>query len=256
MDSKSFDVSVKAAGPDDGLKEGQFTGYASVFGNRDSTGDVVVKGAFAETLAEWDAKGDVIPLLWGHDSNDPFSNIGSVDAKEDAHGLLVTGTLDLDNPKAKQVYKLIKGRRVNQMSFMYEILDSSYAELDGDTVQELKRLKLYEASIVFIGANQATEILAVKAVADGLTVDLKAGRAISAKNETELRKAYEAIGAVLAALGDSEDPEKANGEEPAVKDNEPAQTIVSVQSEQPTPAPSADVWSATLTLIELEGITL
>ena len=39
-------LQIKAAGPDDGLKEGQFRAYASVFGNVDSYGDIVEKGAF------------------------------------------------------------------------------------------------------------------------------------------------------------------------------------------------------------------
>ena len=31
---------------------GEFSGYASVFGNVDDGGDIVVKGAFAETIVE------------------------------------------------------------------------------------------------------------------------------------------------------------------------------------------------------------
>ena len=54
---------IKAAGPDDGLDEGVFTGYASVFGNVDSYGDIVEPGAFKDTLEAWRAKGDPIPLL-------------------------------------------------------------------------------------------------------------------------------------------------------------------------------------------------
>ena len=75
MDIKSAPFTVKAAGPDDGLEEGQFVGYASAFGNADSYGDVVQPGAFKKTLEEWAAKGATIPVLWGHDMSDPFANV-------------------------------------------------------------------------------------------------------------------------------------------------------------------------------------
>lgn len=42
---KDLQVDVKA-GPDSGLAEGEFLAYASVFGNKDSYGDVVMPGAF------------------------------------------------------------------------------------------------------------------------------------------------------------------------------------------------------------------
>ena len=62
---------------------------------------------------------------------------------------------------------------------------------------ELKQLMLHEVSIVPLGANQATDILSVKA-----------GRAISSKNEDSLRNAYESIGQVLDSLTPAEPSEK------------------------------------------------
>ncbi len=221
-DTKIRDVTLTGikAGPDDGLGDGQFAAYASVFGNVDSYGDVVVKGAFTDTLAEWDASGDPIPLLWGHNFFDPDYNLGSVlTAAEDDHGLLVTGQLDLESPKAAQVYRLIKGRRVRQMSFAYDVLDGSSVTKDEQTVYELRKLRLHEVSIVPLGANQETEILAVKhaaASAANLAAEVKAGRVLSAKNESEIRAAHESLGRVLDALGDSsEDQGKASGHTPA-----------------------------------------
>lgn len=149
--------------------------YAAVFDNIDSYGDVIRRGAFAETLDEWAASGNTIPLLYGHDMHDPWSNVGSVmHAEEDDHGLKVTARFDLDNPKAAQVYKLVKERRLTQMSFAYDVLDAREAEQDGQWYMELNRLKLYEVSVVPIGANQETEILEVKAqqIADSLGIAL------------------------------------------------------------------------------------
>src|SRR5690606_1992710 len=102
---KDTPAKVKA-GPDDGLAEGQFSAYASIFGNKDSYGDVVLPGAFADDLKEWEESGNPIPLLFGHNMSDPDFNLGHVvQAVEDEKGLLVTAQLDLENPKALQTYR-------------------------------------------------------------------------------------------------------------------------------------------------------
>lgn len=208
MLTKDMSVKVKA-GPDDGLDEGTFQAYASVFDNVDSYGDVVVKGAFADDLARWAASGENIPLLFGHNMSDPDFNIGHLlQAQEDDRGLWVEAKLDLENPKAQQVYRMLKGRRVNQMSFAYDVIDSAEATVDGERVTELRTLRLYEVSVVTIGANQATEVLMVKTAAEALA---KEGRVLAQKHIDSLRSAQEAIGAVIAAAEGSNDQEKASG---------------------------------------------
>lgn len=194
------DCAVKLkAGPDDGLEEGQFEAYAAVFGNKDSYGDVIVPGAFKDTLADWKDSGNNLPLLFGHNMQDPDFNLGHVlEAKEDDRGLLVKAQLDLENPKAQQTYRLLKGRRLNQMSFAYDVLDGGEAQRarsdDGDDVEhyyELRKLKLYEVSVVPIGANQETEILAVKAL-ENLT-----GAALTEEQKAAILPAYFALGTLL-----------------------------------------------------------
>lgn len=201
---KDFRIEIKA-GPDDGLAEGEFTAYASVFGNKDSYGDVVLPGAFADTLAEWKDSGNVLPLLFGHNMSDPDFNIGGVlEAKEDEHGLLVKSALDLDNPKAAQVYRLVKGRRLSQMSFAYDVQEGGEAEREREDgskeyIYELRKLKLYEVSVVPIGANQETEILAVKAAQSA--AHLLGGGPLSQGSASEILKAYNALGDLLKSAG-------------------------------------------------------
>lgn len=164
MKRKSMIAQVKAAGEGDGLKDGQFTAYASVFGNVDSYGDIVDKGAFTDTLKEWGEKDAPIPLLWGHDIFDMFNNIGHLEeAKEDDHGLLVKGQFDLENPNGVQAYKLVKQKRVTDLSFAFDVIDAAEEKKDGDqVVNHLKALKLWEVSVVPIGANPETEFVGVK----------------------------------------------------------------------------------------------
>lgn len=226
MDLKSLTLTNLKAGPDDGLEAGQFEAYASTFTKTpDSYGDVVAKGAFADTIASWAKSNGVLPILYGHDLYDPFNNIGGADAKlgdlaEDDHGLKVKATLDLENPTAMQVYRLIKGRRINQMSFAFDVLEAADVEVpkadgSGDTVRarELRKMNLHEISVVPFGANAETEILAVKAAAEGL----KAGRTISSKNMESLKTAYEALGSVIAAADSSTVDDEANSDDEAAK---------------------------------------
>lgn len=229
---KTAPVQIKA-GPADGLAEGEFTAYASVFDNKDAYGDIVRKGAFARTLAEWAKSSAQLPLLFGHRMDDPDYNIGHIAAAmEDDHGLLVTARLDLDQPKAQSTYRLIKGRRINQMSFAYDVVEGAFVESEGDEFYELRDLDLWEVSVVPIGANDQTEILAVKAAAASLESGVKAGRTLSAKNESELRIAHDAIGRVLAGLAPV-DEEKTSGHT-ETNDEEPA----SAKSEESRVNPS------------------
>lgn len=190
---------------DDGLAEGEFIGYASVFGNKDSYGDVVIKGAFDTTLAEWERSGLKIPVLWGHNMSDPDFNLGEcLTAEEDTKGLRVHVKLDLECPKAASTYRLLKAGRVNQMSFSYKVIDGAYIQPEGentswrDAYYELRELQLYEVSVVPIGANDQTEILAVKSLANALAA--KAGRSLSSKNEDAIRSAVSQLEEATVAL--------------------------------------------------------
>ena len=231
MLTKTYQATLNALDPaesDQGIVEMIVSTY-----DVDSWGDRVVPGAFADTLADWKSRGDPIPFIWSHQHDDPDSHIGivldaaerEVDAAADPPapaGLWVKAQLDLDNPKSKQVLRLLKGRRVTQASFAYDIVDGGAVTENEQSVYELRKLQLYEVGPTLIGMNQATELLGAKdyRVLGGIMRSIKAGRVISAKNEELLRAAHESIGAVLSAL-DSDDG-KANPGEPA-KVEEPSQ---------------------------------
>jgi uncharacterized protein len=186
---KTRPATIKATGADAGseLADGQFRALVAVFGNVDSVGDRIVPGAFTESLKVWEDSGNPIPVIWSHDWMDPFSHIGSVvKAEETEDGLEVVGQLDLeDNPVAKQVYRLMKGRRVQQFSFAYDVKASQAVtepvEADGNAeddesddekaaeddvptrdVLELHTLELFEVGPCLIGVNRETDLRDVK----------------------------------------------------------------------------------------------
>ena len=176
---------------------------------------------------------------------------------EDDHGWRIKGAFDLESPKGAQVYRLVKGRRLNQLSFAYDVLESGKAEdEDGESVNELRKLKVYEFSFVPIGANQDTSVVAVKALAEDMATGIKAGRVLSSKNESALRAARDSIDSVLASLDAQDgkssptagnDQEKASGTAEAkseASDEEPAGAKSSAEDEEPKSNPSARVLAA------------
>lgn len=262
MKVKNIPIGQVKAGPDDGLKEGEFLVYPATFTREpDAYGDVVAKGAFLDDIAAWKESGNVLPGLYGHRMDDPdYFVAGVIDEGEDEHGWWVKGAFDLESPKGQQVYRLVKGRRLNQLSFAYDVIDEGGVELEGGRkANELRKLKRYEFSFVPVGANQDTSVVAVKALVD----DLKAGRVLSSKNETALRDARDAIDSVLSSLGDADDgksahpggndQEKASGDAEAksdASDEEPTEAKSSASDEEPKSSPSVDSILAVISIHE------
>lgn len=189
---------------------GSVKGYASTFDREpDSYGDVVAKGAFEDSLKHWESIGKPIPLLYGHNTDDPEYNIGKVTlAREDDRGLYVEAEFDAENPKAQYVRKLAKEGRLYQFSFAYQVLDAAPVELaDGIKANELRKMDLFEVSLVQIPANQHAEVVEVKDAQPGQ----KSGRRNSKADEDELRRIREMAEAIAAAvdglIGEMDEPE-------------------------------------------------
>ena len=256
MHVKTLPIGAVKAGPEDGLAEGEFIVYPSTFTRKaDAYGDVIAKGAFLDDIAARKEAGTVLPGLYGHRMDDPdFFVAEAHEESEDDHGWRIKGAFDLESPKGAQVYRLVKGRRLNQLSFAYDVLDSGKVEDEnGDVANELRKLKVYEFSFVPIGANQDTSVVAVKALADDMAAGIKAGRVLSSKNESALRGARDAIDSVLASLGDGEDgkaaPAADNDQIEAsglsevksdASDEEPSEAKLSVSDEEPKAGPSVE----------------
>jgi phage prohead protease, HK97 family len=247
MRIKSCPVRIKAAGEHEGTDEGTFEAIVAAY-NLDSVGDKITPGAFADTLAEWKGRGDPIPVLWSHISQDPDYHIGEVlEAEERPEGLWVKARIDTEpGSKAAQVYKLLKGRRVTQFSFAYDVEEGAWVDQkDGEGYYELRKLRLYEVGPTLIGANQATELLDVKssdgaalriavegasaAQADELRQALtgamaaKAGRTLSAKNEERVKEIARLAKELLDSLSSStDDEEKATPNPPETPSPQPA----------------------------------
>lgn len=163
-----MNVQHKSAGGAKMEAAGTVHGYAATFDREpDSYGDVIRAGAFDATVQDWAEKrkaGIYLPLLYGHNTEDPEYNIGRViDMGQDERGLWVRAEFDADNQKAQYVRKLATEGRLYQFSFAYSVNDAAPVELENGTkANELRDLTIYEVSLVQIPANQHAEIVDVK----------------------------------------------------------------------------------------------
>lgn len=157
---KSFPVSVKAVDGEPGV----FEAIVSVFGNIDRGGDRVLPGAFKNTLA---TRG-LPPILWSHNFGDPPVGV-ALDAKETDEGLWIKGALFVDDetndPYVRRINTGLKRGAIKEFSFAYRIVDSAEIVEDGERVNELKELELWEVSPVVVGMNPATRLVAPPKVA-------------------------------------------------------------------------------------------
>lgn len=204
---------------------GIFEGYASVFGNIDSYGDKVIKGAFSKSLAKSFPNGGAgIPCYWSHRMDDPEFILGkTLSAVEDEHGLKVRVSLDLDNPKAAAAYRALKAGAVNQMSFAYEVVDAHFVPEKGAKyggVNELRELNIFEVSVVQIGANTATSIDMVKsAMKNDNSVSISTPGAIE-RLEEAVEILHNIIDSAKADGSDEELDSESNSEEPETVNEE------------------------------------
>lgn len=195
------------------LKEGEngiVEGYASTWTKTpDSYGDIVIKGAFTDTLKKRKATGHPFPLCFNHDFD---QIIGAVfEAEEDDYGLKIKASF-LNTPAAQEKRELVKEGIVWQFSFAYSVLGSeapTEEEKKQGIFQKLTKLELYEVSLVPVPANQTAVVTDIK---KDDNIEEKSGKRNSAKDEALIRDAISALQALLDTADDQgEDEPKANG---------------------------------------------
>jgi HK97 family phage prohead protease len=131
-----------------------FKGYASVFGNLDLVGDVVMQGAFKNSLSK-----RVPKLCYQHNIKEPIGKI--TNAYEDSIGLFVEGKMPKDDTLvAGRIMPQLKVGSIDSMSIGYNTLDE---EREGEK-NLLKEVDLWEVSFVTVPANTMARITELKSV--------------------------------------------------------------------------------------------
>jgi HK97 family phage prohead protease len=143
---------------------GTFTGYASVFGEPDSYGDTVKRGAFARSIRERKATGGPA-MFWNHDSNQPIGVW--LEIVEDERGLKVSGKLVVETAKGAEALALLKAGAVNGLSIGFR---ARKAERGPNGGRVLTDIELVEISLVSLPAASKARITSVKGAAEQVDV--------------------------------------------------------------------------------------
>lgn len=177
VDRQQFGLrEVKFVEGDDPDSKMTFQGYGAVFGNIDSYGDVIDKGAFKKSLKDAKSSGSWPAMLMQHGgwamSADDLTPIGVwTEMVEDDHGLLITGKL-ADTVRGREAYGLLKMTprpALNGLSIGYYARKFTVGSKADEPRRTLHEVDLVEVSLVTFPANPKARVGSVKST-DGLGV--------------------------------------------------------------------------------------
>jgi len=181
----------------------KFSGYASVFNGIDSYGDMILPGAYKETLIDRDRP---VQLRWNHYG--PV--IGKfTDMYEDEMGLYVEGELTKGHSTAEDAAALLRHGAISGLSIGYSAKDS---EEDG-VIRKLKAIELYEISVVESPADNNAHISNIKSA-----VKLKDIEAVLRQKGFSQKEATEIVAAVKKIVhGERELDQEKSAKEAAIE---------------------------------------
>ena len=136
-------------------KQSIISGYAAVFNQKDSQGDIILRGAFKN------AEQEKVKFLWQHDAKVPIGKIRKL--YEDHYGLYVEVEMILDVAAAREAHSLVKSGAISGLSIGFKPMNYFYEE---DTTRIIEEIDLWEISLVTFPANNLAEVTAVKS--DGI----------------------------------------------------------------------------------------
>lgn len=138
---------------------GYFSVFNSIYELWDGATESVAPGAFDETL------GGDIRCLTDHDSRLVLgrTTAGTLRLQVDEKGLWGEVQINDADQDAVNLYERVKRGDVNQCSFGFDILEEDRTEEDGIVHWTIKRVKLYEVSVVTFPAYEETGVTARKA---------------------------------------------------------------------------------------------
>lgn len=138
--------------------EGYFSVFDSPYPLWEGAEEIVKPGAFADCL------GQDVRALVNHDTTLVLgrTKAGTLELKEDSHGLWGKITINRDDADAMNLYARVQRGDVSQCSFGFEIVSEDYiVGSDGQTCTwTIHDLILYEVSVVTFPAYEATSAYA------------------------------------------------------------------------------------------------
>ena len=139
--------------------DGTVEGYASLFGEIDQARDMVMRGAFAATLAQRGVHR--IPMLFQHDPSEPVGVW--LELREDSRGLFARGRLIPEVARGRELLSLLRAGAIDGLSIGFRTVKGA---IDARTrVRRLVAVDLWEISIVTFPLLAGARVRAVKGAA-------------------------------------------------------------------------------------------
>lgn len=165
LEHKKAGLEKKTTSRDEATGRLRVCGYAAVFGNVDSYGDIIEKGAFKKTIKK---NRDRIKVCKNHDLGSIESAMAVLEEiKEDDYGLWVQY---LVSSAEEDIATKIEEGIIKEMSIGYRTLLSERNEKNNTRI--LKEVELYEFSLVSYAANPLAQVKSALSVMT--TEELKA----------------------------------------------------------------------------------
>lgn len=216
---KTFEMKIDEAGKIAGF----FSTYDKI---PDSYGDIIVPGAFTETIEKRKKTGHPFPLCFNHDFSAVIGALDMDTLKDTEKGPYMEAGF-LDTQLAQDVRKMCLSGAIWQFSFAYDVLESrrpTEEEKKLGIMNVLEKLEVFEISIVTVPANQ-----------NAVSTEVKSGRRNSKADEDIIREnireladmvddlndlareceaRIESLGSLIEGRGDEDNPEdNTNNEE-------------------------------------------
>jgi len=158
-----FEFKIDSNGNDQGI----VIGYGSTFGNVDTYGDTVAKGAFKKTIADAKSGETNWPVMLSqHSENLPIGIWTGMEENET--GLRLQGKLALNTTKGRDAYELLRMSprpALNGLSIGYRAKDFELHRNKsgpGGASRTLKAVDLVECSLVTFPADKFSRVTSVK----------------------------------------------------------------------------------------------
>lgn len=125
------------------------TGYLSRFGNKDSDGDIIEKGAYSRSIKN---NFERLRFLNQHRWDQPHGPFQTL--KEDAFGLYFESKPLIDTTYSEDAIKLYAAGIISEHSVGFQVVNGEYDEKQDAYI--MRELRLFEGSNVTLGANSST----------------------------------------------------------------------------------------------------
>lgn len=135
---------------------GVFSGYASLFNQRDASGDIVMPGAFHKSLLRRPAED--IRMLFQHDPAEPVGTW--LEVRETERGLYVLGRLNKNVQRGHELLALLESGGIDGLSIGFKTLSARKDKISGARL--LTKIDLWEISLVTFPMLDGARVSAVK----------------------------------------------------------------------------------------------